>query len=189
MNNAFVNDYSAICADEILKRLTELNNDSFVGYGLDDVCDSARKKIMKKLGDESVDIHFVSGGTQANALVIGTILRPYQSIISPDSGHINVHECGAIELTGHKVEAIKNINGKLDLEAAEKLILAHEDEHTTAIKAIYFSDTTEFGTIYKLEDLKAMRALCDKYGLYLYMDGARLGSAMTCEENDIAWTD
>lgn len=185
----FNNDYSSICADEILRRLEELNKGTYDGYGADEICDLAKEKIRKKLGEGNYDIHFVTGGTQANALVISSMLRPYEAVLAADSGHINVHEAGAIEVTGHKVETVPHIQGKFDVAAAEKLVAGHVDEHTTVIKAVYISDSTEFGSIYTLAELKAIREFCDRHGYYLYMDGARLGAALTCGENDVRWED
>lgn len=187
---SFNNDYSTIAAKEIIERLTQLNDQVFgLGYGTDDICEQARQKIKDKLGNQSVDIHFLVGGTQANAVMIAGMLRPYESIIACDTGHINVHEAGAIETHGHRIETVNNINGKIDLKACQKLLDEHFEEHETVIRAIYISNSTEIGTIYSLNELKELRRFCDENKLYLYMDGARLGAALTSDENDIAWTD
>lgn len=185
----FANDYSILAAREIIEKIEKIGQQDFDGYGEDEICRSAREKIMDKLGDHSVDIHFLSGGTQTNALMISAMLRPYEAVLSPDSGHINVHECGSIEAMGHRIETVPHVEGKLDLAAAEKLVAEHNNENVTVIKAVYISDSTEFGSIYTLDEIKALRAFCDRHGFYLYMDGARFGAALTSAENDITWKD
>lgn len=187
---SFNNDYSTIAAARIMERMAAFSDRVFAeGYGLDEMCGSAIEKIKKKLNSQDVDVHLLVGGTQANAIMIAGMLRPYESIIACDSGHINVHESGAIEARGHRIETVRNINGKIDLEACEKLLSEHFEEHETVIRAIYISDSTELGTIYTLDELKQLRQFCDRHDLYLYMDGARLAVAMSSPANDISWND
>ncbi len=185
----FRNDYSQIAAPEILQKLCELQSCSFNGYGLDEICEGARNKIKKYLGRDDVDVHFLVGGTQANLVMIDAILRPYQAVVAVDTGHINVHESASVEATGHKVETLPAHDGKMCAADLEKLAASRNDEHMIRLGAVYISDSTEIGTIYTKAELKALREVCDKYGLYLYMDGARLGAALTCEENDLTMQD
>lgn len=185
----FRNDYSQVAAPEILKKLVEIMKDSFVGYGSDEICDSARAKIAGYLGREDCDIHFLVGGTQTNLTVIDQMLKPWQAVAAVDTGHINVHESAAIEATGHRIEALTPHEGKMSAADLDKLCATHTDEHMIRIGAVYISNSTEIGTIYTKAELQAIREVCDKYGLYLYLDGARLGAALTCRENDLTLQD
>ncbi len=185
----FKNDYGELCTPEILAKLQEISNTSYVGYGLDEVCESAKEKMRKYLEDDNCDIHFVSGGTQANKIMIDTMLRPYEAVLACDSGHINSHESGSIESTGHRIETVKGIDGKVTAQEVEEMAKIHVEENVTVIKAVYISNCTEIGTIYTKAELQALREVCDKYGYYLYMDGARLGAALTCKENDLTMAD
>jgi len=186
---SFKNDYSEICTVEILDRITKETSNQFPGYSCDSISVSAKEKIKKAIGLDNIDVHILVGGTQTNAMIISHMLRPYEAIIAVGSGHINVHESGAIEATGHKVEVCECVNGKPCLEDIEKLIIEREDEHMVLPRAIYISDSTEIGTIYTKSELQALRKLCDKYGLYLFLDGARLGCALVCKENDLTLKD
>ena len=174
----FRNDYSQVAAPEILKKLVEIMKDSFVGYGSDEICDSARAKIAGYLGREDCDIHFLVGGTQTNLTVIDQMLKPWQAVAAVDTGHINVHESAAIEATGHRIEALTPHEGKMSAADLDKLCATHTDEHMIRIGAVYISNSTEIGTIYTKAELQAIREVCDKYGLYLYLDGARLGAGL-----------
>ncbi len=131
------------------------------------------------------DIHFVSGGTQANTLVLSSFLRPFESVIAVDSGHICVHETGAIEATGHKVHTVKGQDGKVTLHEIQALVDEHYFEHMVKPRVVYISQSTEVGTIYSARELRELSALCKKLGLILYMDGARLGSALTSSKADL----
>lgn len=185
----FRNDYSQIAAPEILNKLCELQACSFNGYGLDEICDTARNKIKKYLGRDDVDVHFLVGGTQANLVMIDAILRPYQAVVAVNTGHINTHESASVEATGHKVETLPPHDGKMSAADLEKLAASRNDEHMIRLGAVYISDSTEIGTVYTKAELLALREVCNRYGLYLYMDGARLGAALTCEENDLTLND
>ena len=185
----FNNDYGELATREILDRIEQLSDRSFEGYGLDTECESARQKVKQAIGREDIDVHFLIGGTQANEIMISQMLRPHECVICASSGHINMHETGAIESTGHKVEPVPSHGGKIDPAEVEALVLSREDEHMVKPKAVYISDSTELGTVYTKAELQQIRAVCDKYGLYLYLDGARLGVALTCEENDLTLHD
>ena len=134
-------------------------------------------------------VHFLSGGTQANATVISYLLKDYQAVISCDSGHINVHETGAVETTGTKIITVNNVKGKLTVENVKKALKLHGDEHMVQPKMLYISSSTEIGTIYSKQELYDLRKLCDEHNLYLFLDGARLASALTCKENDLQLSD
>lgn len=186
---SFCNDYSEGAIPEIMERLHETNQLQSSGYGCDEICEQAREKLHEVLQDDNCDIHFLVGGTQANLTVIASALRPYEAVLAADSGHINVHETGAIEATGHKVVIVDSQNGKVGVEGIRKEYIRHCDEHMVKPAMVYISDATEIGTVYHLDELKALRKVCDELGLYLFMDGARLGCALTASDNDISFTD
>ncbi|MGL5616690.1 MAG: threonine aldolase family protein [Sarcina sp.] len=187
---SFKNDYSEGAHPNILNSLIESNLEQNPGYGYDKYCFEAKKLIIEQLHNEAVDIHFVPGGTQANLIVISSILRPFESVIATNTGHINVHETGAIEATGHKVSAGKyRADGKLLVSDIEEVLSEHCDEHMVKPKMVYISNSTEVGTIYKKAELKEIYDFCKKNNLYLFLDGARLGSALTSKENDLTLED
>ncbi len=175
----FRNDYSEAVAPEILKAIGEIANEQSVGYGLDEHSKNAEKLILKRFGLKDGKVFFLSGGTQANMVVISYILRDYESVIACDTGHINVHETGAVEGSGHKILTSFNADGKLKAEDIENILSLHRDEHMVMPKMVYISDSTETGTVYTLSELKAIRKVCDKNKLLLFIDGARLGVALT----------
>jgi threonine aldolase len=185
---SFVNDYSEGCHPDILRRLAETNLEQAPGYGSDRFTASAREKIRAAAGCPEADVFFLSGGTQTNATVIASLLRPYEGVIAAATGHIAVHEAGAVEYTGHKVITLPQRDGKFspaDLRTA--LSAFHADPshaHMAAPGMVYLSFPTEYGTLYTLDELRAIRAVCDTYGLPLYVDGARLGyglASAACE--------
>lgn len=182
---SFKNDYSEGAHPNILKALMETNFEQEEGYGEDQYSDKAKLILRNKLQNPHADIHFVSGGTQANLIVISSILRPYESVISANTGHINTHETGAIEATGHKVNTIDTKDGKVGIAAIKDVLEYHADEHMVKPKMVYISNTTEVGTIYKIDELKELSDFCKTNELYLFLDGARLGSALTSKENDL----
>ncbi len=186
---SFMNDYSEGAHPRVLELLMKSNLEQNIGYGEDVHSEKAREYIKKKLQREDVDIHFIPAGTQTNLLVISSFLRPHHGVIAADTGHINVHETGAIEATGHKVIAMPGKNGKLTPDAIQKALDYHRDEHMVKPKMVYISDTTELGTIYTKAELMAIHAICKKNNLLLFLDGARLGSALTCKENDLELKD
>ncbi len=188
----FVNDYSEGAHERILARLGDENRVRHDPYGEDAICDEARGYIRSALGADC-DIHFLVGGTQTNATVISALLRPHQGVISADIGHIATHESGAIEATGHKVLTLPSVAGKLTASQIEALAAAHRDdptrEHAVQPAMVYLSHPTEVGTIYSKAELEAIAAVCRKFGLLLYIDGARMGCALTAPGNDVTLAD
>ena len=186
-------DYAEGAHPLILKRLTETNMVQTPGYGNDDFSQKARDSIKKVCKNDNCDIHFVSGGTQANLLVISSILRPYQGVISADTGHINTHETGAIEATGHKVLAIKSDDGKLKACQVEEACQNHlndpNHEHVPAPGMVYISHPTENGTTYTKDELSELSSVCKKYNLPLFMDGARLGYGIAAADSTLNMDD
>jgi len=189
IRHSFRNDYSEGAHENILKTLAETNLTQQDGYGEDDYCLQASRLIKKKLGNEDVDIHYISGGTQANLIVISSILRPYESVISANTGHINIHEAGAIEATGHRISSVESTDGKITPEMVKTVLDQHVDEHMVKPAMVYISNSTEIGTIYRKGELKALYEFCSENGLYLFMDGARLGSALESKESDLQFSD
>ena len=182
-------DYNEGAHPLIIKRLTETNMEQTVGYGEDPHCEEARRLIKQACQSDNADVHFLVGGTQANTTVIAHILRPYQGVLAATSGHINVHETGAIESTGHKVLAIPTEDGKLTAKQIDEAMQAHihEDgpEHMVQPGMVYLSFPTEIGTIYSHDELKAIRTVCNKYDFPLFVDGARLGYGLCSPECDL----
>ncbi len=186
---SFMNDYSEGAHPKILELILQSNLEQNTGYGEDVHSDRAKEYIKQHLRREDVDIHFISGGTQTNLLAISSFLRPHQCVISADTGHINVHETGAIEATGHKVVAMPSKDGKLTIELIKQALDHHVGEHMVMPKMVYISNTTELGTIYKKAELTAIHELCKEKGLILFLDGARLACALTSKENDLTMED
>jgi len=187
---SFKNDYSEGCHPNILQALIKTNLDQQNGYGYDEYSDEARELIKQKINNPNVDIHFVSGGTQANLLVISAILRPHESVVSAETGHIFTNEAGAIEATGHKIHGIVTEDGKLNPQHVQSVLDAHTNKpHQLKQKLVYISNSTEIGTIYQKQELKGLYEFCQSNNLYLFMDGARLGQALTSEINDLTLKD
>ena len=182
-------DYSEGAHADILRRLAETNMEQTAGYGEDPYCDRARELIANLCGRTDLDIHFLIGGTQTNFTVIAAALRPHQCVLCADAGHINVHESGAVEACGHKVSAIPSLDGKLTARQIEDAWHAHWDdethEHMPQPRMVYISQPTELGTIYSRRELQEISEVCRRRGLYLYMDGARLGYGLCDEGNDL----
>ncbi|GKX66480.1 threonine aldolase family protein [Inconstantimicrobium mannanitabidum] len=186
---SFKNDYSEGAHPRILNALIESNLEQTAGYGEDCYTTKAVEILKEKIKCENVDIHFISGGTQTNLIAISAFLRPHEAAIAANTGHIFVHETGAIEATGHKVISTKVNDGKLTVENIKAVLEEHTDEHMVKPKLVYISDSTEIGTIYKKVELEAISAFCRENNLILFVDGARLGSALSCEENDLELSD
>ncbi|BDH62386.1 amino acid lyase [Lysinibacillus sp. PLM2] len=182
MKYSFRNDYSELCHPEILEALLKASKEQNSGYGLDVHTENAKNLIKGKLETENCDIHFVTGGTQANLSVISFILRPYEAVLACSTGHINVHETGAIEATGHKVYTSEGVDGKLTPEDIEKALKIHADEHMVKIGMVYISQSTEIGTVYSYSELKALYDCCQQHQLYLFIDGARLSSGLAASD-------
>lgn len=187
----FINDYSEGAAAEILDKMLESNLSKQSGYGSDVFCLSAKEKIKKALNADA-EIFFVSGGTQANKIVIASILKNYEGVIAADTGHISVHEAGAIENTGHKVIGLKSKNGKIDEDAVRKFCLEFyadvNHEHMVYPGMVYLSQPTEYGSIYLKKELESISEICKEYNMPLFIDGARLAYALgSCEcDTDLA---
>lgn len=186
---SFRNDYSEGAHPRILQALADSNLTQTVGYGMDPLCEAARATVRRLCAAPEADIHFLVGGTQTNLLVAASLLRPYEAVIAAHTGHVNVHETGAIEAAGHKVCTAYAPDGKLTPELVESVVAAHSSEHMVLPRLVYVSDTTEVGTIYTRAELAALRACCDAHSLLLYLDGARLGSALTAQGNDLTLPD
>jgi len=186
-------DYNEGAHPLILERLIKTNLEQTVGYGEDHYCESARNLIKEVCCRPDADVHFLVGGTQANATVISSVLKPYQGVVCAHTGHINVHETGAIEHGGHKVLAVSSENGRLSSEGLRRCIEDHyaEDgpEHTVQPGMVYISFSTETGTIYSLEEIKSIRSICTEYGIPLFIDGARLGYGLASEGCDVTLRD
>ena len=174
----FMNDYGEGAHPLIMQRLMETNLEHTCGYGMDDYSLRAQKLLIEKVGQPQAQVHMMAGGTSANMIAISAFLRPYEGVIAADSGHINVHETGAVEGSGHKVLVAKSKDGKVLPEGVREVVAANPDEHTVFPRMVYISQSTEVGTVYTMEELRALRAVCDELNLILYMDGARLGSAL-----------
>ena len=189
----FNNDYSEGCHESILLRLQQTNLEQTPGYGEDAYCAMAAEKIRKLCENADLGVHFLVGGTQTNMTVIAAALRPHQGVISADSGHIHVHETGAVEATGHKVLAVPSGDGKITAEQVEKVVLEQRDsgaaEHIVQPKMVYISHPTELGTIYSWQELEELSATCKQYGLYLFLDGARLGYGLMAPGADLTLAD
>ncbi len=186
-------DYNEGCHPAILEALSRTNMEQTPGYGADAHCARAAALIREACGAPGADVHFLAGGTQANMVMITAALRPHQSPVCADTGHINVHETGAAEASGHKVIPAPGLEGKISAEQARRVWRDHYGsgaaEHTTQPKMVYISQPTEFGTLYSKKELEALRAACDECGFYLYADGARLGYALAARENDVTLSD
>ena len=186
---SFKNDYSEGAHPNIIKALAETNLVQQNGYGEDDYCKCAKNLIVNQLNSKNSHVHFTSGGTQANLVVISAILRPHECVLSADNGHINVHETGAIEATGHKVYAIPCKDGKITANMVREAVNFHADEHMVKIKMVYISNATDMGAVFTKQELINLRRVCDELGLYLFMDGARLGSALSSSYSDLTLAD
>lgn len=186
-------DYTEGAHPEILKRLGETNFVQTPGYGVDEYCESAKQKIKKACGNEMADVHFLVGGTQANFTVISSILRPFQGVIAAESGHINVHETGAVEGTGHKVLTLPSEDGKITAEQVRQMYEAHwadvTHEHMVQPGMVYISHPTENGTLYSKDELRELYDTCRERKLPLFMDGARLGYGIVSEASTLTMED
>ncbi|MGH4139089.1 threonine aldolase family protein [Clostridium sp.] len=186
---SFKNDYSEGAHPNILKALMKSNMEQTDGYGEDSYCLAAIALLKDKLNCNDVDIHLFCGGTQTNLTVISAFLRPHEAVISANTGHVLVHETGAIEATGHKIISIKVDDGKLKPIHIKMALEEHTDEHMVKPKMVYISNPTEIGSVYKKQELEDLSECCKKNNLILYMDGARLGSALCSKDNDIELSD
>ena len=190
---SFECDYIAGAHPEILKRLAETNMEPLPGYGMDHYSESAKEKIRAACGCPDAEVEFLVGGTQTNAVVISTMLRDWEGVIAADSGHVSVHESGAIEFTGHKVIQIPAKNGKLEAAAGRRLLdnfnndVTHD--HMVFPGMVYISHPAEPGTLYSKAELEELSALCREYEIPLYLDGARLGYGLMSSASDLTLKD
>lgn len=186
-------DYTEGAHPRILEKLMETNFDQTIGYGMDEHCQKAKEYIKAACKNENADVHFLVGGTQTNVTVIDAALRAYQGAVCAETGHINVHETGALEACGHKCITIPSSDGKIYEPEVRELLSAHfangGDEHMVQPKLVYISNPTEYGTIYSKAELKGLYDLCKEFGAYLFLDGARLGYGLMCKENDLTLAD
>ncbi|HIQ95805.1 MAG TPA: low specificity L-threonine aldolase [Candidatus Limivivens merdigallinarum] len=182
-------DYNEGAHERILQRLMETNMEQTVGYGEDAYCQKAAELILQECQAPEADVHFLVGGTQANLTVIAAALRPYEGVLTADTGHINCHETGAVEATGHKVLALPGRNGKIRAEQVREAVRSHREdpsfEHIVKPGMVYISNPTEIGTIYHKGSLGKLYEACKECGLYLYIDGARLGYGLAARDNDL----
>ena len=186
-------DYSEGAHPRILEKLAQTNLEQVPGYGQDTYCRQVADLIKSLCQTPQAEVHFLAGGTQTNLTVIAACLRPYQTVISADSGHINVHETGAIEATGHRILTVPEQNGKLTAEQIARCCKEHwlddNPEFAPQPKLVYISFPTEYGTLYSKEELSAIRRVCDENNLFLFADGARLGYGLEAPGNDVTLAD
>ncbi|HZH54699.1 MAG TPA: aminotransferase class I/II-fold pyridoxal phosphate-dependent enzyme [Sphingobacteriaceae bacterium] len=190
MMHNFQNDYSEGAHSAILERLVQTNLTQQAGYGQDEYAIAARELLRQRLNNSRAAIFFASGGTQANLLVISALLRPHEAVISAETGHIQVHETGAIEAVGHRIITVPPTDGKLWPEDLQKVLAAHTMRpHMVRPRLVYISNSTETGSFYSRAELQALYAACKDLDLLLFMDGARLGHALTAVGNDLRMED
>lgn len=189
----FHNDYSEGCHPKVMEQLLLTNSEQTPGYGTDKYCGQAADIIRRLCGNDALAVHFLVGGTQTNLTVIDAALRPHQGVLGPVSAHINVHETGAVEATGHKVLSVPSDDGKITAQQVQTVVEQHRSddsfEHMVQPKMVYISNPTEYGTIYSLEELEALSVVCRQNGLYLFLDGARLGYGLAAKGNDVTMAD
>ena len=189
----FTSDYTEGCHERILQRMMQTNLEQTPGYGTDYHCMNAARYIKGECGREDIDVHFLVGGTQTNLTLIDAALRPHQGAVCAESGHIHVHETGAVEATGHKCMTLPSSDGKITAEQVANLVHLHRIdesmEHTVQPGLVYISNPTEYGTIYSKAELERLSAVCRENDLFLYLDGARLGYGLRCRENDVTLAD
>ena len=189
----FNSDYLEGAHPALLEKLNETNMVQTVGYGEDEYCEAAREKIKTACQAPEADVHFLVGGTQTNTTVIAAILRPWQGVISAVSGHINCHEAGAIESTGHKVITLPTTNGKITAQQVQDYVEWHRNdestEHIVQPGMVYISHPSEYGTLYTKQELEDLHTVCQEYRMPLFLDGARLGYGLMAEGTDVTLAD
>ena len=189
----FNNDYNHGAFESVLKELMNTNTESYAGYGEDEWCNRAEAIIKKMIAKEDALIKFVPGATQANFVVVAAALSSVQSVIAADTGHINCHEAASIENTGHKILELPNTDGKITAQQIDECASEYYDndapEYLTEPKMVYLSFPTEKGTLYSKQELCEIRDVCTKYGMYLFVDGARMGYGLGSEQNDLTLKD
>ncbi|MDO4798623.1 MAG: beta-eliminating lyase-related protein [Coriobacteriales bacterium] len=190
---SFASDYMEGCHPAILELMRATNRDQHAGYGTDKICASARAHIQEACACPNAAVHFLAGGTQTNACVLDALLAPWEGVLAATTGHIATHEAGAIERSGHKVIELAGERGKLPADRVREAAAAWETDanhdHMVRPGVVYISQPTEYGTLYTLEELEGLRAVCDEYDMRLYVDGARLAYALACDVNDVTLSD
>ncbi len=193
MKDLFLCDYSEGAHPNILKALQETNFEQTPGYSTDYHSNHAREMIKEAVGNTDAEVHFLVGGTQTNTTVIAAMLRPHQGVLCATNGHVNVHETGAIEATGHKVLPLPADNAKISAEQIQNYCKAHfadeNFEHVVQPGMVYISQPTEYGTLYTRLELEEISRVCHEYDLPLFVDGARLGYALAASGNDVTMED
>ena len=189
----FASDYMEGAHPAIMKKLMETNLEKTVGYGQDPYTEDAKEKIRKACNAPEAEVHFLVGGTQTNATVIGALLASYQGVIAAETGHVSSHEAGAIEAGGHKVLTIPQTDGKISAEKVEEVLNTFKEDgnrdHMVMPGMVYISQPTEYGTLYNRQELEALSKVCRSNGIPLYLDGARLAYALACSANDVTLVD
>lgn len=190
---AFECDYLEGAHEKILQRFMETNYEKVPGYGGDKYCESAKTKIREACKCPDADIYFLTGGTQTNATVIDAVLQKYEGVVAARTGHVNVHEAGAIEYTGHKVLTVPAHQGKMDAGELEEYLKDFwqdgSHEHMVFPGMVYISHPTEYGTLYSKTELQNLAGVCRRYGIPLYLDGARLGYGLMSKNTDVTLPD
>ena len=185
----FENDYSEGAHYKVLEALIKTNYEKLSGYGSDEYCEKAKEKIKKACVCENAEVYFLVGGTQTNQIIIDTTLKPYEGVVSAETGHVSVHEAGAIEYTGHKVLTVPQHNGKIDAtelkDFLETFFNDGNHEHMVFPGMVYISHPTEYGTLYTKDELEKISTICREFELPLFLDGARLGYGVMAKETDV----
>lgn len=189
MKITFNNDYSEGAHPKVLEYLMQINNDIFEGYGYDHISERARNTLKDVMKNEGVQIEFMPAGTISNVIGLIAFLQPYHAIISAEIGHINVHEAGSIEATGRKILPVRTDDGKLTVEQVRHVVSIHEDEHQVVPKMVYISNTLENGQVYTKKEIEDISNCCKELDLYLFLDGARIGTALAALNGDLTLHD
>jgi threonine aldolase len=184
--HSFFNDYSEGAHPSILELLARSNLAQEDGYGNDALCREAADMLKQIIQNQQAAVHFIPGGTQTNLIALAALLKPYESVISANTWHIHVHEAGAVEATGHKINVVPSPDGKLTADQVQQVVDQHTDEHMVKPRVVFISNSTEVGTAYRKAELEQLARVCQQNHLVLYMDGARLGSAICSQGSDVS---
>ena len=189
MKISFNNDYSFAAHKDVLNAISDINNQAFIGYGLDEISLNSQAKIKTLIGNNKASVFFLVGGTQTNATFIASALTAVEAVIAVESAHINVHETGAIEAGGHKIITTPSHDGKIEIEDIKKVLIHHSDEHMVKPRLVFISNATELGTVYTKAELTALYNFCKKHNLLLFIDGARLANALVATSSNLTLKD
>lgn len=182
----FFDDYSEGAHPRVLDVLVASNLEQEPGYGGDALSVRAVQMIREATENPNAAVHFLSGGTQANLIALASMLRPHESVIAADTAHIHVHETGAVEATGHKINLVPGHDGKVSADQVRAVVAEHRDEHMVVPRVVFIAQATEAGTLYSKAEMTALSETCRAFGLYLYLDGARLGPALVSKSSDLS---